>query len=518
MEILLTTKETQALDAKRFIAEEVNLSRLPFFASSTKGLKKKISIVYRYTKLVHGQEIEAVWEVSANAKYGYPGPFAEAVHMAILQIVTERGFPAQNPIVFAFYDICKRLEIKYNTRNRRRIRRAILSIRFAGIEIEHSFTTKNGRTPVFTDTPTLYRRALFIGDLDPQTREPLDYSAIWIEDFYLNSLNSGHFRPLDFEYFKQIRKASYASTKIYSYLGYRFAGSCFKHNNDYAKVDYDDLAVIADIERHRYKSKAKEKLAPAHGELQRTGFLAREPVWQVEKQGRGKPNKLYILYYPGERAREEYKRGRRHLTRQLEIPFEQSRGEAPTPKIATELITLGVTESRAIRLAKRYSTEQINLQLDHMAYLGETGRPIKDNVGGWLADAIEKSYTPPKGFKTREEHEAHSKTQAQAEAQQRQTEQEDDRQRAEQFARYQELDTQLATLPTTDQQRIREEIEARLREGFNDFMIRRYATKPFDPTSALHRAEYYQYLSEFLSQEPPTAPPRMTQAHERPKP
>ncbi len=503
METLPTTKKTQALDAKRFVAGEVNLSRLPFFASSTKGLKKKISIVYRYTKLVHGQEIEAVWEVSANAKYGYPGPFAEAVHMAILQIVTERGFPAQNPIVFAFYDICKRLEIKYNTRNRRRIRRAILSIRFAGIEIGHSFTTKNGRTPIFTDTPTLYRRALFIGDLDPQTREPLDYSAIWIEDFYLNSLNSGHFRPLDFEYFKQIRKASYASTKIYSYLGYRFAGSCFKHNNDYAKVDYNDLAVIADIERQRYKSKAKEKLAPAHRELQRTDFLAREPVWQVEKQGRGKPNKFYILYYPGERAREEYKRGHRHLTRQLEIPFEQSRGEAPTPKIATELITLGVTESRAIRLAKRYTADRINLQLDHLAYLGEIGRPIKDNVGGWLADAIEKGYTPPKGFKTREEHEAHRKLQAEAEEQQRQREQEDRKQLAEYHARYQELDTQLSKLPTTDQQRIREEIEARIREGFDDFMRRRYATKVFDPTSAMHRGEYYRHLAELLSHKTP---------------
>ena len=515
METLPTTKKTQALDAKRFIAGEVNLSRLPFFASSTKGLKKKISIVYRYTKLVHGQEIEAVWEVSANAKYGYPGPFAEAVHMAILQIVTERGFPAQNPIVFAFYDICKRLEIKYNTRNRRRIRRAILSIRFAGIEIGHSFTTKNGRTPIFTDTPTLYRRALFIGDLDPQTHEPLDYSAIWIEDFYLNSLNSGHFRPLDFEYFKQIRKASYASTKIYSYLGYRFAGSCFKHNNDYAKVDYNDLAVIADIERQRYKSKAKEKLAPAHRELQRTDFLAREPVWQVEKQGRGKPNKFYILYYPGKRAREEYRRGRRQLTRQLEM-FEGG-GETPTPEITNELVALGVTESRAVRIAKRYSTTQINLQLDHLAYLGEVGRPIMENVGGWLADAIEKSYTPPKGFKTREEREARSKTQAQAEAQQRQTEQEDDRQRAEQFTRYQELDTQLATLPTTDQQRIREEIEARLREGFNDFMIRRYATKPFDPTSALHRAEYYRHLTELLSHETHTAPHRATQSQNDPR-
>ena len=504
MEILSTTKETRALDAKRFVAGEVNLARLPFFASATKGLKKKIAIEYRHVERIGERDVEVLWRVTANAFYGYPGPLSEAVHTAIMQIVTEHGFPIKNPVTFTIYDVCKRLELEPSGSTYKEVKDAILATRFAGIEIRGSFVTKDGRRPTFTDTPNLYPRVIFFGDEDPETGEPSEIFAVWLADFYINSLNRGYFRPIDFEYYKLIRKASYSSPKIYNYLGYRFSTSCFKHNNEYTRVDYDTLAILADVKRYKYLSDAKRSLNLAHRVLRETDFLDRAPVWQIEKQGRGKPDKLYILYYPGKRAREEYRRGRRQLTRQLEM-FERV-GETPTPEIANELVALGVTESRAVRIAKRHSTEQINLQLDHLAYLGEMGKPIMENVGGWLADAIEKGYTPPKGFKTREEREAHRKAQAQAKAQQRQTEQEDDRQRAEQSARYQELDTQLATLPTTDQQRIAEEIEARLREGFNDFMIRRYATKPFDPTSALHRAEYYRHLTELLSHETPTAP------------
>jgi len=152
MEILLTNKETQALDAKRFIAGEVNLARLPFFASSTKGLKKKVGIEYRHIERIGERDVEVLWEVTANAKYGYPGPLSEAVHMAIMQIVTERGFPIQNPITFTIYDVCKRLELEPSGRTRRQIRNAVLATRSALIEINHSFVTK-GRRPTFTDTP-----------------------------------------------------------------------------------------------------------------------------------------------------------------------------------------------------------------------------------------------------------------------------------------------------------------------------------------------------------------------------
>ena len=468
----------------------------PIFRQLNQGLKKKIKIEYRHVERIGERDIEVLWKVSANAEYGYPGPLSEAIHMAIMEILTEKGFPIQNPITFTIYDICKRLELKPSGRTYQQVRNAILSIRFAGIEIQGSFVTKEGRRPTFTDTPNLYPRVIFFGDEDPETGESIEYSAVWLADFFIDSLNSGYFRPIDFEYYKLIRKASFASPKIYNYLGYRFSASCFKHNNEYTRVDYDTLAILADVKRYKYLSDAKRSLNPAHQTLIETGFIDRAPVWQIEKQGRGEPDKFYILYYPGKRAREEYRRGRRQLTRQLEM-FEGG-GETPTPEIANELVALGVTESRAVRITKRHSTEQINLQLDHLAYLGEIGRPIKDNVGGWLSDAIEKRYTPPKGFETREKHEARRKAQAGAEARQQQKEQEDRRQRDEQRAQYRELDTQLSALPATDQQRITEEIETRIRAGFDDFMRRLYITKPFNPQSPVHISEYYKHLEELL--------------------
>ncbi len=499
MEPLSPTKEAKVLDAKRFIAEEINLSRLPFFASSTKGLKKKTSIEYRHTAEIRGREVEVLWRVTANAFHGYPGPLAEAVHAAIMQIVTERGFPVQNPVTFTFYDICKRLDLEPSGRTRRQIRSAILSIRFAGIEIQGSFAKKDGRRPSFTDTPNLYSRVIFYGDQDPETGEPIDYSAVWLADFYVNSLNSGYIRPLDFQYFKQLRKASYAATKLYRYLGYRFAGS-FRHNNDYAKVYYDELALIADVKRYRYLSDAKRSLTASHKALTETGFLGREPVWQVEDQKKGRPPKFFILYYPGTRAREEYKRGLRLLTRQLDIPFDAATKTTPTSEIAAELTALGVTEQRALRIVKRYTAEQINLQLDHLAYLGEIGRPPAENVGGWLSDAIEKSYTPPKGFKTREERETQRKAQAEADAQRQRAEEQEQQASQERLAYYTRLDTKLTRLPEIDQQRIAHEIETRMRAKFDNFIRRVYATKPFDPKSPMHRSEYYQHLADLLQE------------------
>lgn len=494
MEILSTIKEARALDAKRFVADEVNLSRLPFFASAIKGLRKKVSIRYAYTKRIRGLEVEAFWEVSANAKYGYPGPFAEAVHTAISQIITERGLPVQNPVVFTYYDICKRLGIKYNTRNRRDIRKAIGSIRGALIETEHVFVDKKGNEVELGDTPEhLYKRVAFYGHKDRTTGETYVYSAVWLADFYLTSINKGYIRPLDFEYFKTIRKASYASTKLYRYLGYRFSG-CFRYNNQYVKVDYDELAIIADVKRQPNLSLAKQKLEKAHTVLLETDFLGQEPVWQVEEQKGGSRPKLFILYYPGKRAREEYKRAYWLLTKQLELNLETDREK---PDLANELIRLGVSENRAVRIAKAYTPEQINLQLDHLEYLGETGKQ-PDNVGGWLGDAIEKHYIPPTGFKTREERGAQRKAQTEAEEKHRQLEARQQQAEQERIARYKELDSRLITLPEEEQQRINDQIEERIRAGFDDFMRRRYATRPPDLKSPIHRGEYYHHLADLL--------------------
>jgi hypothetical protein len=501
---------------QRYTAAELNLSRLPFFASYTKDLESRNGITYTDTVTHDGQEIETVWEVTGNTKYGYPGPFAESVHAALLDIITERGLPFENPVVFSFYEVCQRLDIPPSGKNMQNIRNAILSIRLAGIVIENSFVTSDGRRISYTPDPKfLYKRIALYGDDDPESDETMNISAVWLSDFYLQSLNNGNIRPINFEYFKHLHGRSYAATKIYQYLGYRFSGA-FRHDNDYAKVDYDDLTTIADVKRRQYLSQAKQKLRNAHQALLDTDFVD-HIEWEKQKR-RKEQNKFVIYYYPGRRAREEYQNGQLQLDQQFELPLlgqqdsedggeplketipEDSSDEAKTTKVFThELKKLGITDERAKELDQTYSQERITRQLDHLDYLSERGKS-PDNAAAWLVSAIEEDYSTPDGFKTREERKAEKQARAKAAERKRKKEQEEERKRQEEKKRRQQLDERLEALSEDDQQAIEEEIAERIRSDFSDWMRTLYETKEFDPESPMHAGKYYDHLEQILEE------------------
>jgi hypothetical protein len=499
---------------ERYTAAELNLSRLPFFASYTKDLKSRDGITYTDTVTHDGQEIETVWEVTGNTKYGYPGPFAESVHAALLDIITERGLPFENPVVFSFYEVCQRLDIPPSGKNMQNIRDAILSIRLAGIVIENSFVTSDGRRISYTPDPKfLYKRVALYGDDDPDTDETMEVSAVWLSDFYLQSLNNGNVRPINFEYFKHLHGRSYAATKIYQYLGYCFSGT-FRHGNDYAKVDYDDLTTIADVKRRQYLSQAKQKLNNAHQALLDTDFVD-HIEWEKQKR-RKEPNKFVIYYYPGRRAREEYQNGQLQLDQQFELPLlgqqdsedgdeplketipEDSPDEAKTTKVFThELKKLGITAERAIELDQKYSQERITRQLDHLDYLSERGKS-PDNAAAWLVTAIQEDYSTPDGFKTREERKAEKQARAKAAERKRKEEQEEERRRQEEEERRQQLDERLTALPEDQQQEIEDEIRSRIRESNEELISTVYKGEDIDFRSLPFRPDYYDHLEQLL--------------------
>ena len=501
---------------EHYTAAELNLSRLPFFASYTKDLKSRNGITYTDTVTHDEQEIETVWEVTGNTKYGYPGPFAESVHAALLDIITERGLPFENPVVFSFYEVCQRLDIPPSGKNMQNIRNAILSIRLAGIVIENSFVTSDGRRISYTPDPKfLYKRIALYGDDDPDTDETMEVSAVWLSDFYLQSLNNGNIRPINFEYFKHLHGRSYAATKIYQYLGYCFSGT-FRHGNDYAKVDYDDLTTIADVKRRQYLSQAKQTLKKAHQALLDTDFVD-HIEWEKQKR-RKEPNKFVIYYYPGRRAREEYQNGQLQLDQQFELPLlgqqdsedgdeplketipEDSPDEEKTTKVFThELKKLGITAERARELDQKYSQERITRQLDHLDYLSERGKS-PDNAAAWLVTAIQEDYSTPDGFKTREERKAEKQARAKAAERKRKEEQEEERRRQEEEERRQQLDERLTALPEDQQQEIEDEIRSRIRESNEELISTVYKGEDIDFRSLPFRPDYYDHLEQLLEE------------------
>ena len=129
------------LSLPHYIPVEINLSQLPFFASDTKGLKSKITDFKDQVHLSDGTIVPLHWQVSGNAKYGYPSPFSERVFYVILEIAFELGYPVKNPIPLNITDICRRLNLErwdskkkrfvVDSRDRKRVKNAIRSIRAA---------------------------------------------------------------------------------------------------------------------------------------------------------------------------------------------------------------------------------------------------------------------------------------------------------------------------------------------------------------------------------------------------
>jgi len=514
-----TTEDNEPVtpEQKRYIASELNLARLPYFASSTTNAQKRKSLEYKRVIQQDGGELAIEWKVTADAEYGYPGPFAEAVHATLLDIVTERGLPFENPVTFSFYNICNRLEIPPSGKNTTDIRRAVRSIRSANIWVDNAFIDKDGhRQSFYRDPVNLYDRYIGYDEFDPETEERADINKVWLADFYLESLNSGNIRPIDFEYFKYLHKRSYVATKIYKHLGYRFAGT-FKHNNSYAKVDYDDLVSIADVKRRQYLSRIKQQFSRAHEALGESAFIQKID-WKKEKQTGG-PNKFFIHYYPGDRAREEYRNGRLAINRQCEFPLlgadterseeekdlreamQQASTTSNTSKpLAHELEALGVSHEQAKELDREYSEERITHQLDHLEYLSERGK-TPDNVAGWLVSAIREGYETPDGLKTREERKAEKRARQKAAERKRRKEEKEQRERQKEKEHRQLIADRLAALSEEVQEEIEDAAIERLKEEHESLIRTVYTGQESElKESQMFKGEYYDYLEELLDE------------------
>ncbi|PKP60058.1 hypothetical protein CVT91_05700, partial [Candidatus Atribacteria bacterium HGW-Atribacteria-1] len=132
------------IDLPKIINSEVNLLVFPFFVLERKS--KKLETEYKEIVKRGNQKIEIIWNVSANPKYGYPGPFDRETHKTIEQITTKilrKNNIIKNPIKFSIYDLCKRMGITTSGgKNYRKVKEALERIRMTGIKSERAFYHK----------------------------------------------------------------------------------------------------------------------------------------------------------------------------------------------------------------------------------------------------------------------------------------------------------------------------------------------------------------------------------------
>ena len=326
-EWLLGREPEPAAEAEAILPEiirsEVNLLVLPFFALSRKGLKRKTKTEYRTTVVRDGKRLEILWQVTANAEYGYPGPFDKQVHKAVEQILSEMPLPLENPIPLgSLYRLAKSMGLtpakggNYSGWVYRQIKESLERIVLVGIRSRGTFYSKE-RKRWIDEVFHLYDRVIFKGERLPDGRIA-DTNYLYLSSWYLENLNALYVKPIDYGYYRSLR--STVSQRLYELLGVKFYG-VLQEGLPSLRYRYSTLCQLLPLTPQKYLSKAKQQLDPAHRELKRTGFLEKV-MWRTGPAGAGEED-WFLYYFPGPRVWEERQR--------YETPSLGEEGPLPLP-------------------------------------------------------------------------------------------------------------------------------------------------------------------------------------------
>jgi len=388
------------------IHSEVNLLLYPLFALNNREMERRTEAEFKTVVERKGKRLEISWSVSANAKYGYPGPFDKKVHKAIEQIIEEQNFPIQNPIGFTIYDICKRIGISTGGSNYGKVKEALERIKFTGIRSEGTFYHK-GRREWISKSFNLYSDIIFKGSQLPDGRIA-ETNLLYLSNIYLESLNARYVKPLDFSYYKSL--SSNVARRLYELLGVKFYGALNK-GLSHVSYRYSTLCQLLPLTRHTYPSYVKRQLEPAHEELCQTEFLA-EVIWERLD---GSENDWVIHYHPGSRAKREIQRYALPEQSAAEgvgtilqgapgdgddqggqLSFEERRlplQDSDSPNLLERLRALGVTEKVAREIVATCKGEFIKSWIQAIPYVKAKDRPA------YLVKAIREGWELPEAYK-----------------------------------------------------------------------------------------------------------------------
>lgn len=411
-EEIITGKDAESLQQLEdsllpaVIHPEANFLRLPLFSLSWRGLKNRTKTEYRHIEERDGKKVELLWQVTANAEYGYPTPFdhkvARAIDALISETILKSGYPLQNPIPFSIYKLARLTDHRSDSASLyANIRESIERIIATTIKSEGSFFLKDERRwlgKVFH----IYESAIFMGREMPDG-SVADSNYLWLGREYLRNINAQYTRPLDYTYLTGLK--SELASRLYELLSGKFYG--LPEKEDYLRISYSSLCQTLPLTEQRYYSKAREKLDPAHEELIKTGYLSRV-IYQRYKRRKS----FNIKYYLGERARREkngyFSKGSTQ-EEQLLLPLVDDVAEAGNglSPLAQELHQMGLSKSAAIEFAQIHSEDHIREKIEMFELLRENGSNlISKNPAGWLRKAIEEDWQPTEDQKRSKEVEA----------------------------------------------------------------------------------------------------------------
>ncbi len=244
-------------------------------------------------------EINTSWEVTANSKYGHPGPLAFKIDKLIVdRRIDQVGKPLPELICLgSFRDICHNLEITVGS-NVSKIKKAILQNVTAVITAKIQHRDRSGRERKIEIAGTRYS-AIFTGETLPDGSKA---EAVYIQlnGWYRDVLNSLRSRPLDFDYLRELPPAP---QRLYEILSRQVYGA-LAGQRQRAKLIYSEYCMCAPQERYSDWEHVRKQMYKVHAPHLKYGYILKVD-YQKTTDHQGNPD-WEMLYTPGPKATAEY--------------------------------------------------------------------------------------------------------------------------------------------------------------------------------------------------------------------
>jgi hypothetical protein len=213
-----------------------------------------------------------------------------------------------------------------------------------------------------------------------------DTNYVWLSPWFLSNYFYRYTRPLDFEFYKKLRKP--IAKSLFTLLENGWYAS---EGKPYAK-SYPALCEEFLLTPHRYIAEIKRQLDPSHQELQRLEFLSQ---WEYRKNVNG--TVYIIVYYPGQKFFDDQtaKGVRRQLAEQIET------AKFPSPQLdligRSDLLLSDILDicgdrrntAAYLKIIKTHPESIIRMALSETKQAHLEGRIMRSR-GAYFTDALKR--------------------------------------------------------------------------------------------------------------------------------
>jgi hypothetical protein len=417
-------EQLQSLAPLNVIRTETVISKLPLH-----NLAKKGNISIHITQRNEKGEVTLHWEVSPHPKYGVPRQLAYKLDTLVInRRIDEAGKPLPKLIrLGSLREIAQALDLETSGDSANRIKNALYQNAFAAITAKLAYEA-NDRTARTLEAGFTRYSIIFTGQKLPDGKKA-DAVYLILNEPYREVLNNAPFRPLNYDYLRELAPAPQRFYEIVS----RRIFAALKYQRAEAKLRYSEYCTYSAQQRYQDYDHFKKQMYKIHRPHLASGYL-KAVRYQASDDDAGGSD--WVMYYtPGPKARAEYQtfarsgrmieaatepagetveigapspRRRRTAPRQAYLPFTAPPPEAPAPDAApvpaavAELMRRGVGAAKARSLVGAADQERALDQIEWGDHLIRQARPgVYRNPPGFYVYLIAEGIMPPDRFETR---------------------------------------------------------------------------------------------------------------------